>query len=39
MAKRLVAFDDQKSGTGLPDAVEAGLNATYVPASAYARVL
>ncbi|WP_209284107.1 hypothetical protein [Prescottella equi] len=37
MAKRLVAFDDQKSGTGLPDAVEAGLNATYVPASAYAK--
>lgn len=29
MTKRLVSFDDQAAGTGLPAAVEAGLNATY----------
>ncbi|NKV28211.1 hypothetical protein GS921_00245 [Rhodococcus hoagii] len=30
MSKRLVSFDDQATGTGLPAPVEATLNATYV---------
>ncbi|MBM4716167.1 hypothetical protein GS551_18575 [Rhodococcus hoagii] len=31
MSKRLVSFDDQATGTGLPAPVEATLNATYAP--------
>ncbi|MBM4722530.1 hypothetical protein GS439_06760 [Rhodococcus hoagii] len=31
MSKRLVSFDDQATGTGLPAPVEAALNATYAP--------
>ncbi|MBM4587586.1 hypothetical protein GS507_05180 [Rhodococcus hoagii] len=33
MTKRLVSFDDEAAGTGLPTAVEAVLNGSYAPAS------